>query len=80
MTIVLLHLFLTLCSFFLLFFTLSYTNNSIIQVLEDNNIHTLGTLCGKSKTYLKELDLTQSQINKVEIELQLMGLNLKNSL
>ena len=54
--------------------------DNILKVLEDNNIHTLGTLCGKSKINLKKLDLTQSQINKVEIELQLMGLNLKNSL
>ena len=54
--------------------------DNILKVLEDNDIHTLGTLCGKSKTYLKKLDLTQSQINKVEIELQLMGLNFKNSL
>lgn len=54
--------------------------DSIIKILEDNNIHTLGTLCGKSKTNLKKLDLTQSQINKVEIELKLMGLNLKSSL
>lgn len=54
--------------------------DNIIKVLEDNNINNLGTICGKSKTDLKKLDLTQHQITKIEIELQLMGLALKNSL
>lgn len=52
----------------------------ILKILEANNINTLGKLCGKTKSNLKEYDLTQAQINKIEIELQLLGLNLKNSL
>lgn len=54
--------------------------DKILKVLDVNNIKTIGKLCGKTKTDLKKYDLTQAQINKVEIELQLLGLNLKNNL
>ena len=54
--------------------------DKILDMLENININTLGTLCGKSKSDLKKFDLSQNQINKLEIELQLTGLNLKNSL
>ena len=33
-----------------------------------------------SKSKLKEFDLSQKEIEKVEIEMQLLGLGLKNSL
>lgn len=54
--------------------------DTIIKVLESNKISTLGQLCRESKTDLKKLDLTQKQVDTIEIQLQLMGLNLKNSL
>lgn len=54
--------------------------DNILQVLEENKINSLGKLCGKSKSDLKKLELTQNQINKIEVEMQLLGLNLKNSL
>ena len=54
--------------------------DTIIKILENNKISTLGRLCRKSKTDLKKLDLTQNQVDTIEIQLQLMGLNLKNSL
>ena len=54
--------------------------DDIIQILEKNNINKLGELCGKSKSELKDLDLTTNQVNKIEVEMQLVGLCLKNSL
>lgn len=55
-------------------------NNKIVTVLEENRISSLGDLCQKSKTDLKNIGLEQVETNKIEIELQLIGLNLKNSL
>lgn len=54
--------------------------DKILDILENNDIRTLGVLCGKTKTELKKIGLTQNQINKLEIELQLLGLVLRNSL
>lgn len=54
--------------------------DTIIRILEDNKITTLGQICSKSKTDLKKLYLTQKQVDTIEIQLQLIGLNLKNSL
>lgn len=49
--------------------------------MEDkNNISVLSKLCEKSKTELKKFELTQKEIDKIEIELQLIGLNLRGSL
>lgn len=53
---------------------------SILKILEKNNISKLSKLCEKSKTELKKFDLTQRQIDSIEIQVQLMGLNLKGSL
>lgn len=54
--------------------------DSIINVLNENRIDTLGNLCEHSKTELKNIGLLPNETNKIEVELQLMGLNLKNSL
>lgn len=54
--------------------------DSIINVLSENKIDTLGNLCNYSKTELKNIGLLQNETNKIEVELQLIGLNLKNSL
>ncbi len=54
--------------------------DKILDMLENNNINTLGILCGKTKSDLKKIDLIQNQINKLELELQLTGLYLRNSL
>lgn len=53
---------------------------SEINILKENNIITLGNLCNYTKTDLKALDLKQSNINKIQIELQLLGLNLKGGI
>lgn len=54
--------------------------DNVLEILEYNNVQNLGKLCGKSKSDLKKLDLTLNQINKIEVEMQLLGLNLRNSL
>jgi DNA-directed RNA polymerase alpha subunit len=55
-------------------------SDSVLNVLKENEITTLGNLCSKSKTDLKNIGLLPNESNKVEVELQLMGLNLRNSL
>lgn len=51
-----------------------------LKILKENSIVTIGELCNKSKSDLKKIDLSSNEINKIDIELQLEGLNLKNSL
>lgn len=51
-----------------------------MELLKSNDIETIGQLCKKSKTDLKKLNLVQEEVNKIDIELQLLGLNLRNSL
>lgn len=55
-------------------------SDNILNTLRDNNIKNLETLCNKSKKDLENMGLLPSEYHKVEIELQLMGLNLRNSL
>lgn len=51
-----------------------------LDTLKQNNISTLGTLSQYSKTQLKDFGLLQPEINKIEVELELLGLTLKGSL
>ena len=51
-----------------------------IDLLKEKNIKTLGDLKNYSKTDLKSFNLSSNEINKIQIELQLLGLNLKNGL
>lgn len=55
-------------------------NDNILNVLKEKEIDTIEKLCSKSKTDLKNIGLLPNESNKVELELQLMGLNLRNSL
>ena len=55
-------------------------NVCIINLLKENGIKTIKDLCGKSKMDLRELTLSIQEINKIQIELQLLGLNLKGGL
>lgn len=50
-----------------------------INKLKENKITTLGKLSKYSKTDLKNMELLQNEINKIEIELELLGLGLKGS-
>lgn len=51
-----------------------------IDLLKENKIAKLSQLIKKSRSSLKELGLENFEINKIEIELQLLGLSLKGSL
>lgn len=53
---------------------------SQIDILKQNKINTLGELCRHTKTELKEMNIDVKYINKIQIELQLLGLNLKGGL
>ena len=55
-------------------------NMNILDLLKENGVITISDLCSKSKTDLKNLTLSFEEINKIQVELQLMGLNLKGGL
>ena len=57
-------------------------NNVLSQIKLKDTLLTISKEMSKvpGKSDLKKVDLNQKEIEKVEIELQLMGLNLKNSL
>ena len=50
-----------------------------IDLLKDKQIILLKELCTKTKTNLKNLGISTQEINKIEVELQLIGLNLKSN-
>lgn len=50
----------------------------IIELLKNKEIISLKDLCTKTKTNLKNLGISTQEINKIEVELQLIGLNLKS--
>ncbi len=49
-----------------------------INTLKQNDVKTLGELANKTRTNLKEYGFENFEINKIDIELQLLGLNLKS--
>ena len=55
-------------------------SDNVTGILKANNINTLENLCEKSKSYLKSIDISQSDISKINIELQLMGLGLREKI
>ena len=50
-----------------------------IELLKYKQIILLKELCTKTKTNLKNLGISTQEINKIEVELQLIGLNLKSN-
>ncbi len=56
--------------------TLRGISNSTRKLLKDNNICTLYELINKNKNNLKKIGCTPIQINEIEIQLQLEGLDL----
>ena len=50
----------------------------IIDILKNNKIKKIKELCKLSKTDLKEMDIKQKEAEKIKIELQLLGLDLRN--
>lgn len=55
-------------------------NDSIFKLLIKHKINTIKKLCQQTKRDLLNLGLTLDETKKIEIELQLQGLNLKNNL
>lgn len=55
-------------------------NQKALDILKENEINTLGKLSNYKKSQLKDMGLLQNEINKIEVELELLGLTLKGSL
>lgn len=55
-------------------------NQNAIDRLKENQINTLGKLGNYKKSQLKDMGLLQNDVNKIAIELELLGLGLKGSL
>ena len=55
-------------------------NQNAIDTLKQNEITTLGKLSNYKKSQLKDMGLLSNEINKIEVELKLLGLTLKGSL
>lgn len=49
----------------------------IKELLRRNGVVTIQELCSKTKTDLKNMRLSFYEINKIQVEIQLLGLNLK---
>lgn len=52
-------------------------DKDIIEVLVNNNINTVYKICNCSRMELSNMGLSNNQINKVIISVQLQGLDLK---
>lgn len=55
-------------------------SDNAINILKSNSIKTIGQLRKKTRKDLKSYDMLQNDINKIEVELELLGLNLKDSI
>lgn len=51
-----------------------------LEILRENDINVIGNLAKKRRTDLKRMGLDLSEINRIDIELQLLGLSLKGSI
>lgn len=54
-------------------------NDNTINILNQNKISSIGQLCRKSKEDLKRFKIELNEIEKIETELQLLGLRIRNS-
>lgn len=52
-------------------------NDDVMQRLEENNIMKVEDLCSMTKADLRNINFEQSDINTIEIKLQLNGLDIK---
>lgn len=55
-----------------------FIKENMLNILKSNNVKTLGQLSNKTRTDLKNYGFEHYEINKIDIELQLLGLGLKN--
>lgn len=57
-----------------------FISEEYLNKLKQDNVKTLGQLSNKTSKELKEYGLENFEIKKINLELQFLGLNLKNSL
>lgn len=50
-----------------------------INLLKESGIKEIEQLCNKTKTNLRNIGLNNAEINKLEIELQLLGLDINSN-
>lgn len=55
----------------------TFIKEDMLNVLKQDNVNTLGQLSDKTRTDLKHYGFLSNEINKIDIELQLLGLGLK---
>lgn len=55
-----------------------FIKENMVEKLKQDNVKTLGQLSNKTRTSLKNYGFQSDEINKIDIELQLLGLGLKN--
>ena len=55
-----------------------FIKENMLNILKSNNVKTLGQLLNKTRTDLRNYGFEHYEINKIDIELQLLGLGLKN--
>ena len=56
-----------------------FIKEEMLTKLKQDDVKTLGQLSKKSRTDLKNYGFESSEISKIDIELQLLGLSLKGS-
>lgn len=56
-----------------------FIKEEMLTKLKQDNVKTLGQLSKKTRTDLKNYGFESSEISKIDIELQLLGLSLKES-
>lgn len=54
-------------------------SDNTINILNQNKISNIGQLCRKSGEDLKSFAIESNEIEKIEMELQLLGLIIRNS-
>lgn len=59
---------------------LNFISENNLNKLKQDNVNTLGQLSNKTRLDLRNYGFENFEINKIDIELQLLGLNLKNTL
>ena len=57
----------------------TFISEKMLNILKDNKVTTLGQLSQNTRTNLKDFGFEHYEINKIDIELQLLGLGLKNN-
>lgn len=57
----------------------TFISDEKLNLLKDNKIKTLGQLSNNTRSNLKELGFENYEIKKIDVELQLLGMGLRES-